>query len=83
MTERLTLSLFHTTSRASPGGTVIKNLSANAGDAGHVGSTPGCRRSPGEGNGNPLQHSYLENPMDRGAWGATVHGVSKSQTQVK
>ena len=83
MTEQLTLSLFHTTSRASPGGTVIKNLSANEGDAGHVGSIPGCRRSPEEGSGNPLQHSCLENPMDRGAWGATVHGVSKSQTQVK
>ena len=47
------------------------------------GSIPGSGRSPGEGNGNPLQYSYLENPMDRGAWQATVHGVTKSQTQLK
>jgi len=45
-------------------------------------SIPGLGRSPGEGNGNPLQYSYLENPMDRGAWWATVHGVAKSQTQL-
>ena len=45
------------------------------------GLTPGSRRSPGGGNGNPLQYSCLENPMDRGAWGATVHGVIKCQTQ--
>ena len=43
---------------------------------------PGSRRYPGEGNGNPLQYSYLENPMDRGAWQATVHGVTKNQTQL-
>ena len=47
-----------------------------------VGSTPGSGRSPGEGNGNPLQYSCLENPMDRGAWWATVHGVTKSQTRL-
>ena len=47
---------------------VVKNLPANAGDTGDLGSTPGLRRSPGEGNGNPLQYSCLENPMDRGAW---------------
>ena len=57
-----------------PGGLVVKNLPANAGDAG---STPGLGRSPGEGNGNPLQCSCLGNPMDRGAWWATVHGVVK------
>ena len=57
-----------------PGGSVVKNLPANAGD---VGSIPGSGRSPGEGNGNPLQYSCLENPMDRGAWQATVHGVAK------
>ena len=51
-----------------------------AGDAGDAGSFPGSGRSPGEGNGNPLQYSYLENPMDRGAGQATVHGVAKSQT---
>ena len=46
------------------------------------GSIPASGRSPGEGNGNPLQYSCLENPMDRGAWWATVHGVTKSQTQL-
>ena len=49
-----------------PGGAVIKNPSANAEDAGDAGSIPGSRRSPGEGNDNPLQYSCLENPMDRG-----------------
>ena len=53
-----------------PGGSVLKNLPASTGE----GSIPG--RSPGEGNGNPLQYSCLENPMDRGAWWATVHGVA-------
>ena len=46
-----------------------------------MGSVPGSGRSPGEGNGNPLQYSCLENPMDRGAWGATVNGVAKSLTE--
>ena len=50
-----------------PGGTVVKNLPVSAGDAGDTGSIPGSERSPGEGNGNPLQYSCLENPMDRGA----------------
>ena len=59
-----------------PGGSVVKNPSANAGDAGSI---PGLGRSPGEGNANPLQYPYLGNPMDRGAWRATVHGVAKSQ----
>ena len=54
----------------------------NAGDLGNVGSTSGLRRSPGEGNGNPLQYSCLENPTDRGAWCATVHGVNRSWTQL-
>ena len=58
-------------------GTVIKNPSTDAGDTEGVGSIPGWRRSPGGGNGNPLQYSCLENPMDRGAWRATVHGVTK------
>ena len=57
-----------------PGGSVVKNLPANAEDAGW---TPGWERSPGEGNGNPLHHSCLENPMDKGAWQATVHEVTK------
>ena len=56
---------------------VVKNLPANAGD---LGSIPGSGRSVGEGTGYPLQYSYLENSMDRGAWWATVHGVAKSQT---
>ena len=51
----------------------------NAGDSGDVGSIPGLGRSSGEGNGNPLQYSRLENSMDRGAWPATVHRVTKSQ----
>ena len=58
-------------------GSVIKNLPANAGD---MGSTPGLGRFSGEGNGNPLQYSCLGNPIDRGAWQATVHGVAKSRT---
>ena len=60
-----------------PGSSVVKNPTANAGDAGDVGSIPGLGRSPGEGNGKPLQHSWLGNPMDREAWWATVHGVAK------
>ena len=55
-------------------GSVVKNFSASAGD---VGSIPGSGGSPGEGNGNPLQYSHLENLMDRGAWQATVHGIIK------
>ena len=61
---------------------VVKNLLANAGDVKDVGLIPGLGRSPGEGNGNPLQYSCLENPMDGGAWWATVHGVAKSQTRL-
>ena len=57
-----------------------KNPPANAGE---VGSIPGLGRSPGEGNGNPLQYSRLGNPMDRGAWWATVHRVAKSQTRLR
>ena len=62
-----------------PGEAVIKNPPANAGD---MGSISGSGSSPGEGNGNPLQDSCLENPMDRGAWRATVHGVTKSWTRL-
>ena len=57
---------------------MVKNLLSNA----DVGSIPGSGRSPGGGHGNPLQYSCLENPMDRGAWQATVHGVAKSQTRL-
>ena len=56
---------------------VVRNPPAKEGDAGDVGSVPGSGRSPGEGNGNPLQYSFLGNPMDRGAWQATVHGTTK------
>ena len=59
-----------------PGGSDSKESTCNAGDKGSI---PGLGRSPEEGNSNPLQYSCLENPMDRGAWGATVHGVAKSQ----
>ena len=59
---------------------VVKNVSASAGDAREIGLIPGSGRSPRGGHGNPLQYSCLENPMDRGAWRATVHGVSKTQT---
>ena len=59
---------------------VVKNLPATAGD---VGLIPGLGRSPGGGHINPLQYSCLENPMNRGIWQATVHGVAKSQTQLK
>ena len=61
---------------------VVKNLPASAGDVRDVGSTPESGRSPGEGNGNPLQYSCLENPKDRGAWWAAVHGVAKSRTRL-
>ena len=59
---------------------MVKNLLANARDAGDVGSIPGLGRSPGEGNGNSLLYSYLGNRMDRGAWWATVHGATESRT---
>ena len=62
-----------------PGGSDSK---ASAYSTGNLGSFPGSGRSPGEGNGNPPQYSCLENPMDRGAWRATVHGVAKSRTQL-
>ena len=60
-----------------PSGTVVKKPPANAGDVRSAGSIPGLRRSPGGGNGNPLQYYRLGNPMDREAWQARVHGVSK------
>ena len=63
-----------------PGGAVVKYPLANAGDTGDAGLIPGSGRSPGVGNGNPLQYSCLENSMDRRTWWSTVHGVAKSQT---
>ena len=59
---------------------VVKNLPANAGNLGDAILIPGSGRCPGEGNGNPLQYSCLKNPMDRGAWQATVHGVAELDT---
>ena len=64
--------------RASEVVLVVKNPPASAGDIKDAGLIPGSGRSPGEGLGNPLQYSCLKNPMDRGAWRATVHRVTKS-----
>ena len=69
--------------RASLVPIVVKNQPVNAGDVRDTISIPGSGRSPGEGNDNPLQYSCLKNPMDRGAWWATIHGVSKSQAWLK
>ena len=63
-----------------PAGSAVKASAWNAGDPGSI---PWSGRSPGEGNGNPLQYSCLENPMDRGAWWATVDEVAKNRTQLK
>ena len=63
-----------------PDGSAGKEPTCNTGDAGDAGLIPGSGRSPGGGNGNPLQNSCLGNPMDRGGWWATIHGVAKSQT---
>ena len=59
---------------------MVKNPPANVGDTRDSGSIPGLGRSPGKGNGNTLQYSWLGDPMDRGVWRATVHGLAKSQT---
>ena len=69
--------------QASQVALVVKNLSANAGNLRDADLISGSGRSPGGGHGNPLQYSCLENPMDRGAWWATVYGAAKSQTQLK
>ena len=61
---------------------VVKNPSANPRVTGNAGSIPGSGRSPGEGNGNSLQYSFLETSMDRGAWRATAHGVTESQMRL-
>ena len=76
MTEQLTL-------RASQVALVVKSSPASAGDVRDTGSIPGLGRSPGGGHGTPLQYSCLENPMDRGAWWATVHRVAESQARLK
>ena len=69
----------YTFSLGFPGGSEVKASACNAGD---LGSTPGSGRSPGEGNGNPLQYSCLENPMDREAWQPIVYGTAKSQMRL-
>ena len=73
------ISAYYVHQRGFPGGSEGKVSACNAGDLSLI---PGSGRSPGEGNGNPLQYSCLENPMDRGAWQTTVHGVAKSQTRL-
>ena len=65
-----------------PHGSADKESTCKAGDTGNMGSIPGSGRSPGGGNGNPLQYSCSEHSMDRGAWQAMVHGVTKSQTHL-
>ena len=65
-----------------PGGSLVKNPLANAGERGDASSVTGLGISPGGGNGNPLRYSCLENSMDRGAWQATVHRVTKNWTQL-
>ena len=80
--ENETIVIFETTLIelwGFPGGSDSKESDCNVGN---LGSVPGLGRSPGEGNGNPLQNSCLENPMDRGAWRPTVHSVTKSQMQL-
>ena len=64
------------------GGTMVKNPPTNAGAAGGKGSIPALRRFPGGGNSNPLQYSFLENPMARGAWQITAHGIAESLTRL-
>jgi len=65
-----------------PGSSGVKNLTANAGDTGNLGLIPGSGRSPGGGNGSPLEYPCLGNPLDRGAWRVTVHAVTKSHTRL-
>ena len=62
---------------------MVKNLPADAGDIRHANTVPGSGKYPGEGNGNPLQYSCLENPMNREAWWTTVHRIAKSRTRLK
>ena len=65
-----------------PGDSAGKESTCSSGDTGDTGLIPGLRRSPGGGHGNPFQYSCLENPMDRGAWRATVHGAAQSRTRL-
>ena len=79
----LPLSGWYSSSGTSQVALVLKNPLFNAEDIRDMGSIPGSGRSPGGGHDNPLQYSCLDNPMDRGAWWATVHRISKSQTLLK
>ena len=79
MPKPLCISIYTHIIGGFPGGSEDKASACNAGDPGSI---PGLGRSPGEGNGNPLQYSCLENPMDRGAWRATVYRVAKSRTRL-
>ena len=79
MDARYELMYFYDIHCGRSGGSEVKVSASNAGD---LGSIPGSGRSSGEGNGNPLQYSCLENPMDGEAWWATVHGVTKSRTRL-
>ena len=79
--RNLFLPLYTHTCRASQVAQVVKNPPVNAGNVRDAGSTPGLGRSPGGGNGNPLQYSFLGSPVGRGAWWVAVHGVTKSWTQ--
>ena len=77
MNKCMIFIICYTFYKGFPGGSVVKNLPANVGDAGSI---PESGRSPGEGNGSPLQYSCLGKPMDKEAWQATVHEVTKTQT---
>ena len=80
--EKENLNYLGATFKISQAALVVKNPPASAGDVRDAGSIPESGSSPGGGHGNPLQCSRLENPMDRGAWQATVRGVTKSRTQL-
>ena len=83
MLPSLSYLVFPAPGQASQVALVVKNPPANEGDIRDAGSIPGLGRAPGGGHSNPLQYLGLENPMDRGAWWATVCGVAKSQIQLK
>ena len=80
---KLKLYSSYALTRASQVRLVVQNLPTRAGDIRDASSTPGSGRSPGGGHDNPLQCSCLENPTDRGAWWATVHGIAQSRTRLK
>ena len=82
MISYISKTIKYTQNWGFPNGLVGKESVCNIGDTGDAGSILGLRRSPGEGNGNPLHYSCLKNPMDRGAWQTSVQGVTKSQTRL-